>query len=74
MLFWNEGLPSTQRTRVDVMNRDGVVDSHPPIQRTLRVTVAKLRSAGHDVFEFSIRLMVKGYCTHNLVADLPDLC
>ncbi|KAK5725966.1 hypothetical protein LTR15_004156 [Elasticomyces elasticus] len=52
MPYWNEAPAPSGRLRVGVMITDGVVDPHPPIQRAIHETTAKLKAAGHDVFEF----------------------
>ncbi|KAK3616146.1 hypothetical protein LTR56_026147 [Elasticomyces elasticus] len=52
MPYWNEQPAPSGRLRVGVMVTDGVVDPHPPIQRAIHETTAKLKAAGHDVFEF----------------------
>ncbi|KAK3704177.1 hypothetical protein LTR37_014017 [Vermiconidia calcicola] len=51
---WNEPATAPEKLRIGLMSTDGVVDPHPPIQRALREMAAKLKEAGHDVFEFAL--------------------
>jgi amidase len=51
---WNDIDPIDRPLRIGVISTDGVVDVHPPIQRALRETVSKLKTAGHEVFEFPL--------------------
>ncbi|TKA57543.1 hypothetical protein B0A55_10800 [Friedmanniomyces simplex] len=50
--FWNEVAPPSKPLRIGIMLTDGVVDPHPPVQRAMRETAAKLKAAGHDVCDF----------------------
>ena len=52
--YWNEPPPPapTRHLRIALISTDDVVTPHPPIQRALRETSAKLQAAGHTVFEF----------------------
>ena len=34
------------------MSHDGIVTPHPPINRTLKETIATLRNAGHEIVEW----------------------
>ncbi|KAK4539479.1 hypothetical protein LTR36_010915 [Oleoguttula mirabilis] len=49
--FWKE-LASPRELRIGIMATDGVVDPHPPIQRAIRETTAKLEAAGYEVLAF----------------------
>ena len=49
--FWSE-VSAPAKLRIGVMMTDGVVDPHPPIQRAIQESVAKLKAAGHEVVEF----------------------
>ncbi|KAK5114038.1 hypothetical protein LTR85_010344 [Meristemomyces frigidus] len=51
MPYWTEPAPPV-KLRIGIMATDGVVDPHPPIQRAMRESVAKLKAVGHEVFEF----------------------
>jgi amidase len=52
--FWNyEPLPKSRKLRIGVMHTDGIVDPHPPIQRAIRESTAKLLTAGHQVVPFT---------------------
>jgi amidase len=51
---------------IGVLYDDGVVKVHPPVERVLRETVAKLKAAGHEVVEWEpslhrecIKIMVR---------------
>ncbi|KAK1818962.1 hypothetical protein LTR12_006650 [Friedmanniomyces endolithicus] len=51
--FWNETSRPSTPLRIGIMLSDGVVDAHPPIQRAIQETAAKLKAAGHDVCDFA---------------------
>jgi amidase len=50
--YWHEPNPCPRKLKIGVLSTDGVVDPHPPIQRAMRETCAKLLEAGHFVSAF----------------------
>lgn len=45
---WSDVPPRGDKLKIGILSTDGVVTPHPPIQRALQETAAKLRSAGHE--------------------------
>ncbi|EMC96862.1 hypothetical protein BAUCODRAFT_492129 [Baudoinia panamericana UAMH 10762] len=50
--FWDDSASAPKKLRVGLMTTDGVVEPHPPVQRALRESAARLHAAGHEVVDF----------------------
>lgn len=45
---WTDVPTPSGKLSIGLISTDGIVDPHPPLQRAMKETAAKLRAAGHD--------------------------
>jgi amidase len=65
-------VPPRRPLKIGYILDDGVVRCHPPIQRNLREMIAKLKKAGHEVFEWDSSSHRSAYFDLWLKAVLAD--